>query len=411
MSHPQQQQRVAEAAVRNDQGEQQLTGVKPGEKQASRQAEGTEASSSESNCSSESSEEIVPFNSEEEAVAMRAVGLELFNKHNYEEALDVQYRIVRYFENKYGATYPECGIYFLDYGLSQLRMIQSASSMEAALDPLDHDALEACFTNLDVARVCFQKQERSRGENDVEVQLRLAEVHNAIAQVQVEREAYEEALKEYESELFIYRYLEQEIPASLPYGRLAAVLYEIADCYMKEGDFEGAEERFIKAIEEIEKFPEGKVDPKLVEQMRELLEDAREMKDGRFKEIQEFIQEQFAVNETERLPTAHEFYGDVDEQQHPFVSRLPNDGECSALSMPQSNTNPVQWSEHSNSMSLSLFPSQVNGRSSEASNSQPVQHVVARRKPKPLQKQKALEVESSGNVSTGSDMKRFRAES
>ncbi|KAG8348836.1 hypothetical protein ERJ75_001360900 [Trypanosoma vivax] len=366
----------------------------------------------ESSASEGESEELVPFASDEEAIALRATAVKLYNERRYEAALDIQYRIVRHFESKYGATSPKCGLYFLDYGLSQLRMLQSVSSMEAALQPLDQEALEACFINLDVARVCFQKLEAERGEEDVEVQLFLAEVHSAIGQLNVEREDFDGALKEYESELLTYRFLQQEKPSEVPHGRLAAVLYSIADCYMKEGDFEGAEERFSSAIEEIEKFPAGAVAPSLIEELRELLEDARQMKGGRYKKIQESIQAQFAVKEAEEQPTANEFYGEIEgEHPHPYVSVLPNDGECSALSMPQSTIRPIQWNEHSNSMSLSLFPSQVGGRVSEASSSQPVQQVVARRKPKPSQEpKKSQEGGDSPNQSSETHQKRLRVE-
>ncbi|KEG06935.1 hypothetical protein DQ04_11591020 [Trypanosoma grayi] len=356
--------------------------------------------------------DVVPFTSDEEAIEARAVGLRHYNEHRYEDALDVQYSILRHFEKKYGATAAVCGPYFLDYGLSQLRVLQSKSSVEAVLQPLDQEALKTCFINLDVARVCFQKQEQERGEGDIEVQLRLAEVHNAIAQLHVEREDFDDALKEYESELLTYRFIQQEAPEALPRGRLASVLYAIADCYMKEGDFEGAEARFTAALDEIATFPTGTIAPELVVELQELRDDARDMKGGKFKALQESIQAQFAVEEAEQLPTAQEFYGDTEElqQQHPYVSRLPGESEYSALSMPQSVTNPTQWNEHSNSMSLSLFPPQVAGRSPDTSNSQPVHHVVARRKPK-QQPQEQLARGGSSSDTGESGMKRIRTES
>ncbi|ESL07327.1 hypothetical protein TRSC58_04985 [Trypanosoma rangeli SC58] len=371
--------------------------------------------------SDEEQEEAVPFATDEEANEARAVGLFHYNKHHYEDALDIQYRVVRHFEKKYGATAPICGVYFLDYGLSQLRVLQSKSTVEAALQPLDQDALESCFINLDVARVCFQKQEEERGEEEIEVQLRLAEVHNSIAQLHVEREDFDSALKEYESELLTYRFIQQVAPQSLPYRSLAAVLYGIADCYMKEGDFEGAEERFTAALDELATFPAGAIPVELVKELEELREDAREMKGGKYKELQECIQAQFAVKEAEELPTAQEFYGEDAEDErnrknNPYVTRLPAESEYSALSMPQSLTNPVQWNEHSNSMSLSLFPPQGNGRDSETSNSQPVHHIVARRKPKPPLSQKSppsqQQGEGCGVICTGEPAaKRLRTES
>ncbi|KAH9598225.1 hypothetical protein LSM04_007866 [Trypanosoma melophagium] len=378
----------------------------------------------------EDDEDIALFASDEEALAARAVGLKHYNEHRYEDALDIQYRVLRHFEKNNGATSPICGPYFLDYGLSQLRLLQSRSSVEAALEPLDQEALKTCFINLDVARVCFQKQEQQRGEEDVETQLSLAEVHNAIAQLHVEREDFDSALKEYESELLTYRFIQQEQPALVPHGRLAAVLYGMADCYMKEGDFEEAERRFTIAIAEIEKFPAGTIADELVAELRELREDAAAMKGGKYRELRECIQAQFAAKEAEMLPTAQEFYGggiatttttadgegkekeppSQQTKQHPYLSHLPGDSEYSALSMPQSLTNPIQWNEHSNSMSLSLFPPQVAGRSPETSNSQPVHHVVARRKPKQQQQQQQIRG-NDGNSLSESDAKRLRTES
>ncbi|ORC91379.1 uncharacterized protein TM35_000063840 [Trypanosoma theileri] len=390
-------------------------------------------------------EDSAPFASDEEALATRAIGLKHYNEHHYEDALDIQYRVLRHFEKKYGATSPICGPYFLDYGLSQLRLLQTRSSVEAALEPLDQEALKTCFINLDVARVCFQKQEEQRGEEDIETQLSLAEVHNAIAQLHVEREDFDSALKEYESELLTYRFIQQEKPEMVPHGRLAAVLYGMADCYMKEGDFEEAESRFTNAIAEIEGFPPGTIADELIAELRELRDDAAAMKGGKYRELQECIQAQFAAKEAEMLPTAQEFYGAgvaTEEQeeeekgeeerkekqpsqslQHPYLSHLPGDSEYSALSMPQSLTNPVRWNEHSNSMSLSLFPPQVAGRSPEASNSQPVHHVVARRKPKPQpqsqqqqtsqqQQQQQQQLRGNDGNSLGeSETKRLRTES
>lgn len=362
-------------------------------------------------------DDAVFFSSDEEANNARAVGLKCYNEGRYEDALDVQYRIVRYFDKKYGATAAICGPYFLDYGLSQLRVMQLKSSVEAALQPLDQDALESCFVNLDVARVCFQKQEEERGEGDMDVQLSLAEVHNAIAQLHVEHEDFDGALKEYESELLTYRFIQQEAPGRLPYNRLAGVLYGIADCYMKEGDFEGAEERYAAALEEIRSFPPGAVSAELVSELEELRDDAREMKGGKYSALQAVIQEQFAVREAEDLPTAQEFYGASGAdgaQQHPYVSQLPGEPEYSALSMPHSLANPAPWSERSNSMSRSLFPPQGGGCSQEASNSQPVHHVVARRRPKKTsQQQSQSESRTHGEASSAgeSEMKRLRTES
>lgn len=330
------------------------------------------------------------FENDAEAEAARAVGLAAYNEGRYDDALDQQYRVVRYFSEKYGATSPQCGKYFLDYGLSQLRLLQSESSVDATLQPRDQDAMEACFINLEVARVSLQKVEQEKGDDDVETELALGEVHNALAQLNTEKEDYEAALREYEAELLIYRGLQESSPAAVLPRRIVSTLYGIADCFMKEGDFEGAEERLQVTLAEIEKSPAGSIPAELVEELKDVLADAREMKGGKFKEIQEAIKQQFAAD-AESIPTAHEFYDIGGEKgKHPFLSSLPggsgeaNEGS-SCLSMPMSAMGQaLAMNEHSNSQSISLFPPQGSSRSGPpGSNSNgPVQHIMARKKPK-----------------------------
>lgn len=347
------------------------------------------------------------FATDEEAEAARQVGLQAYNEGRYNDALDQQYRVVRYFSSTYGVTSSRCGTYFLDYGLSQLRVLQSQQSLEDALQPRDQEALETCYINLEVARVCFQKQEMERGEEDVETQLSLGEVHNALAQLNAEKEDYDAALREYEAELLIYRTLQESVqqrrrtadgnadaqptaaPQSsengadtanpthvtdgahqtaavkeengVPVRRIIATLYGIADCYMKEADFDAAAERLQLTLDEIAKYPDNTVEPELVDELRDLLTDANEMKGGKYKELQEVIRQQFTA-EAEQMPTAQEFYAVGNDEKHPYLSSLPGcadaGGEASHLSMPMSASGHVLGlNEHScNSQSISFFP-------------------------------------------------------
>lgn len=339
------------------------------------------------------------IHSEEEAKYQRQEALKFYNKGEYDEAMKLQYPLVRYAVRRHdGVTDPRNGIYFLDYGLTQLRLLQTSSSVDDAFSEdkrkeAEKD-MEACFINLDIARVCFQKQigvleeeeeERdedkeakpssvagtpslpsttpSRGNEDrlsrrVQVELTLAEVHNALAQLLVEKGDYTAALKEYDTELFIYQCLDDEYgngttgatarsatpPGDAshshtvqkeegknilkvkeekstkasqnteeekklscssfvaPPGRVVACLYGAADCFLKEADFEGAEERLQSALQLIrERYPPSIIDPALVEELEDWLAEAKEMKGGAYAAMQETIHQQFARDEMDHV--------------------------------------------------------------------------------------------------------------
>ncbi|AIO02549.1 hypothetical protein LPMP_354150 [Leishmania panamensis] len=329
------------------------------------------------------------FATDEEAEAQRQTGITAYNEGRYEDALDVQYRVVRHFSNKYGSTSAKCGKYFLDYGLSQLRLLQRQTTVDDVLRPRDEDTLMTCYVNLEVARVCLQKLEAEVGEEDVEVELALAEVRNALAQLSVEKEDYDAALREYETELLHYRCLQDAAPEEekltvVPAGRVVGVLYGIADCFMKEGDFEGAEERLRATLDEIKLYPAGTIAASLVAELEDLLADAIGMKGGKFQEIQKAIKQQFAA-EAEQIPTPQEFFSVDKDGKHPFLSAVPGGAgdevtESSYLSMPMSaNGQALATNEHSNSLSVSLFPPQG---SRSGTPSGPVQHAVVRKKQK-----------------------------
>ncbi|KAK7200491.1 hypothetical protein NESM_000104000 [Novymonas esmeraldas] len=327
------------------------------------------------------------FPTDAEADEQRQVGVAAYNEGRFEDALDVQYRVVRHFSNKYGSTSDKCGKYFLDYGLSQLRLLQGQTTVDDVLQARDEDALMTCYVNLEVARVCFQKLEAEVGDEDVEVELALAEVHNALAQLSVEKEDYDAALREYETELMQYRCLQDAAPEEekltvVPAGRVIGVLYGIADCFMKEGDFEGAEERLRATLSEIQLYPAGTIADTLVTELEDLLADATEMKGGKFQEIQDAIKQQFAA-EAEQIPTPMEFFSIDKGGKHPFLSAVPagasdEAAESSYLSMPMSaNGHALAANDHSNSLSVSLFPPQG---SRSGTPSGPVQHAVVRKK-------------------------------
>lgn len=407
--------------------------------------DGGGAAASQSSSSDEEGEEEegdISFPDDAAADTLRAEAVALYNTGSYGAALDRQYRIVRHFAGKYGPTSAKAAKYFLDYALSQLRALQSQSTVEDVLQPRDEDALEGCFINLEMARVGLQKAEDALNDAEtptamtnsaayVEVSLMMAETHNALAQLSVEKEDYDAALKEYEAELLVYRGLqeteeeeseydgEEDTKASentnntdtrlsvVPPGRLVAALFGVADCFAKEGDFAGAEERLRATLEEVAAHPAGTFPADLIEELEEMLEDATEMKGGKFEELREEIGRQFTAQAADAVPTAGEFFsgdagdaaaaagggrqahtvmdGKGGQRSNPFVSAVPGagkaaggapgahaagGGEGSRLSMPLSghgavlgfgNHNADAMSENSNS--VSLFPPQNLSRS------------------------------------------------
>ncbi|KAG5488826.1 hypothetical protein JIQ42_00443 [Leishmania sp. Namibia] len=389
---------MSEEAQRHMQEEEDhLPKAEEGASELDRQEEEASSTSSDEHEEAEEAEEEedddedanFQFATDEEAEAQRQAGVAAYNEGRYEDALDVQYRVVRHFSNKYGSTSPKCGKYFLDYGLSQLRLLQGQTTVDDILQPRDEDALMSCYVNLEVARVCFQKLEAEAGDEDVEVELALAEVHNALAQLSVEKEDYDAALREYEAELLQYRCLQDAAPEEekltvVPAGRVIGVLYGIADCFMKEGDFEGAEERLRATLDEIKLYPAGTIAASLIAELEDLLADAAEMKNGKFQEIQDAIKQQFAA-EAEQIPTPQEFFSLDKDGKHPFLSAVPGGtgdevAETSYLSMPMSASGQaLATNEHSNSLSVSLFPPQG---SRSGAPSGPMQHATVKKKQK-----------------------------
>ena len=340
-----------------------------------------DAEAAETSADDEDDDGEITFQNVDEANAARLIGLRFYNEGKYSEALDIQYAVVRYFTKKFGVTNAQCGLYYLDYGLSQLRVIQSRDSSSAAVSPLDQEGLETCFINLDTARVCFEKQEKESTDDDEDVQIQLAEVRNAIAQVHVEQEDFEKALQEYENEVLIYRSLN----ASPQPRKLISALYGMADCYMKECDFEEAEKRFQMVIDEIGSLPPGTIEAALLEELKELRDEANDMKNGKFKAVQELVRQQFLPEDQEVPPPAEVLSRAASEHNNapvnPFISSLPGGEGSSLRSIPLALTSPLPHGENSNSQSISHFLPQGNSRSQQSCGAIH-QNVTVRKKPK-----------------------------
>lgn len=401
------------------------------------------------------------IHSEEDAKQLRQEALKFYNKGEYDDAMKLQYPLVRYAVRHHdGVTDPRNGIYFLDYGLTQLRLLQTTSSMDDVFSEEKRNEaekdMEACFINLDVARVCFQKQinaledeeeineekrddkESSMAKEDrvsrrIQMELTLAEVHNALAQLLVEKGDYAAALKEYDTEMFIYNCLEEEYgngngketeriftaePTAAdttditkeedakdeakpkgeqketqialssfvaPPGRIVACLYGAADCYLKEADFEGAEKRLQSALELIrERYPPPIIDQALVEELEDWLAEAREMKGGAYTAMQESIHQQFARDEMSRVLAQTEALSATLEGNHTNGKEKMKDGQAQGVVVNCMNMTGVQ---------LNSFSKEGAGETGEEKVDAAVFHHSAVKKPR---KQNKNESKKSG---------------
>ncbi|EPY24998.1 hypothetical protein STCU_06896 [Strigomonas culicis] len=348
------------------------------------------------------------------------------------------------------ATHPDNGVTFLDYGLTQLRLLQLAHEAltdflnveivnddEAGVDAKrqqlaalqkqqreeDEEAMETCFINLEVARVAIQKKEAAveqffrkaeRGKDKdaaayavakkafIDISNLHADVHDALALLYMEKDDYNAALEELETELLLYRNLQDLFPAAaakskkdaaggeeaVPPGKVVSVLYQIANCFLKEGDFKGGETKLLDTLAEIEtvnkRAPQQQplIAPELVQELQEMLEDAQAMnKNNTFENFKKEINDQYCADQMEKLPSAEEFYSNPNDKSNsvskkggatavaggkanPFVSAVPdadhspashrdaphsNSGSC--LSMPVSARGEVlgcvDFSQHS----------------------------------------------------------------
>ncbi|CAD2212932.1 hypothetical protein ADEAN_000036800 [Angomonas deanei] len=425
-------------------------------------------SDSEESSNEEEEEDPLSFFPTPEAVtAARTTALQYYNQQEYEKSCALQAKIAQYVSKKFGPTFYQNGIYFLDYGLSQLRLIalQNANNTDFLKHAMkisqnnnsenenndeEEEDMETCFINLEVARVCFENEEKQiedgvhgaletlNDEKNEELkkkyitnQTYLAEVHNALGQLHNEKEDSEAALQEYELENMIYKNLQELFGNTIvDGGKLVSVRYSMAQCYLQEADFDGAVRRLEETISEAEKInaensENHKINPVLLNEIKEQLSDAKEMANGTFEAIKKQIEEQFCVEQMSQIPSAEEFFSvpkhnennnnNNNSENNKFISSLPGDHggdgshpfhQNSNLSLPISGSGKplflgnhhqhlTQNNELSNSQSLSVFPPQRsnsnsakvfnnNNNNSENNNNNKVQTVVARKKPKPV---------------------------
>lgn len=335
--------------------------------------------------------EDVSFATEEEAIAGRQRGLEHFNKGELEEALAVQAGVLEFFTTKYGESSSKLGLYYLDYGLSLLELIQGNNrpADAAALKGVDEDDAECCFNTLELARVCLEKQEVEEGESE-DLTYRIAEVHGAIAQLELEKDSYENAMQEFEHTLLLLRSISPKTPESVirHSKALTTALFNCALCFMHEEDFAGAATELKSCLDFIETLPSGTISPDLIEEINAFYLDAVDNRDNKtLAKAKESIHELFPDEKQEVM--VEEVLGKIKPEGggNPFLSEMPGGsserGHTSSLLM--TNLIPIPGRECSNSTSRSTFPVQGTGersRSSFSVSNGPVNIAVARKKEK-----------------------------
>eukprot|EP00758_Cryptobia_borreli_P020088 Tbor_TRINITY_DN9503_c0_g1::TRINITY_DN9503_c0_g1_i1::g.15690::m.15690 len=339
-------------------------------------------------------EEIV-FTTEEEAQAGRQLGLKLFNDGMYEEALAPQVAVIVYYTSKYGESHASCGIYYLDYGITLLSIIQGKTTgsetgvdaaAQAALTAIDSEDAELCFLNLELARVCFEKAERA-DESDVEVQCRLAEVHDALAQFALEQDDSSAALAEFQTALITLQSLPGNASEEVKnQNACASAMFNIARCYIQEADFVNGAEKLKELLEYVSavnlKNP-GTISEDMKEEIQLFYDECKEDCNSKtFYKAQQAIQELYP-DEKQEVPDPSE----VLDKSNPYLSVLPGcTDNPTSVSGHSLMVTPVPYSsvgEVSNSVSRSIFPTQGTGDRSKKSisNSEgPVNIVVAVKK-------------------------------
>lgn len=336
------------------------------------------------------------YTTEEEALAGRQLGLRMYNEFKFEAALAPQVAVLKFFTKKHGQSSKHCGVYYLDYGLSLLSVIQGVTSAEdAALRSIDEEDAETCFVNLDMARVCFEKAEGD-DETDVAVQRQLADVHDALAQFALEQDNSQAALVEFEHSIHVLMNLPNNAsdePKTI--NQITSIMFNSARCFIQEADFPGATKKLQDLLEFSEssnkKFPD--VVPKdLLEEVRECLDECKDNCDNKtFEATRDAIKELYPGEDQEVPSPAEVLEAPSAQPKNPYLSAIPDGGlglMCSN-SMGQGGNSllltPVPYNgEGSNSTSRSMFPTQGYGersRSFSASNG-PVNIAVVRKKAK-----------------------------
>lgn len=353
--------------------------------------EGEEHSES-SSLSEENTDDSPVFTTDEEADTARKEGLGFYNTGKYDDALKLQCGVLKYKATKFGDLDPQCALYYLDYGMTLLAVIQSRDSEAAMLNSEeDEKDISLCFVILDAARICYEKQEKSGATTALDgtlLWLRLAETHDALAQVQMERDDEEAAAREFEFALS----LRQAAPH--PDSKLiAATLFSIGSCHLRSSKYPEAIATFNKALEH-----RAALDAALVEEINGYLEEAKELEArGGIEDLKEEIHACFPDEASQVHDPAEVLGQPAEDGMHAapasaFVTPLPPELRAAgvhSVSMSLMNAVPLADAGHSNSISFLPIQGSENSRSFiqlpdnvANAHSRPVNSVTVRKKPK-----------------------------
>ena len=334
-------------------------------KKAVERESSTSSNDSDTSSSSEGDAEEVPevlkeFATEEAALEGRKEGLKLFNEGKFEDALEYQAGVCKFFSQKYGDIHPKSALPYLDYGMTILNMIQHADSEESVLGALTgakNDDVESCLMNLDCARLGFEKAE-AENPNDVEIQMRLLECHDAMGSLQIEADQEAEAIKEFQAVLLINNALPK------PNLRMnCATNFSMGQCYLRLNQYAEAQKAFKAAIK-FGKTEGSGIDDAMIAEIQEQLEEAVELeKRGGIEDIKAEIRKQFPDEDSQVAApdtVLKEIEQSIAAKPSAFVTPLPSElkGNASvSRSIPVGLTASIAPRETSNSISFIQPPS------------------------------------------------------
>ena len=242
------------------------------------------------------------FASDDVAKLARDAGIKLFNEDRLEEALQLQYGLLKHFTGKYGEASAECGEYYLDYGTTLLRIIQSTDTEAAILagnTGEENPDIEVCMQNLGLALICLDKAEAAlQGDELHRIYLRQAEAHEAQSEVYHECGEENDALKELECSLALRM-------AVLPKTDRTVVsnMLQIGLVYLRNEEFAKAEAQLEEVLAAAK---ESSISQEALDDIQAYLDEAREMReqgglDNVKREIRELFPDEAPVEEAPGL--------------------------------------------------------------------------------------------------------------
>lgn len=355
--------------------------------------------------SSSSSDDAAPapFATRADADAARTAGVKLFNEGNIDGAIAMQERVLGFFTTTFGEMAPECGIPYLDYGVSLLAAIQAIANDDAVLagngvenEELEED-LRACFETIELAKLCFQKgvdalaekvekakngsEEKKKAEEELAAsELRLAEAFQTAGDFCMESDDEEGAIEAFGEALELR---EKHLPES--HKLILSLHFSIAKAYADLQIYEQATAELEKAIAKAESAApsnnNGNSDPQIVTALKEALEDIKQLeKAGGLEAVRKEVEEMFPNEQGDvDQPLGAATNGSVANRK--IYGEVPKDsGNEDSLQLAADVVIPFLPTDASNSMSH--FPSQGHNKSNSQKVSETVNKAVVIRSKK-----------------------------